>query len=263
MRKHLMITMALAALVAVSMAAVAWAGGKANNKPVVGRAGNLEFEFGGGFSPKALSKTKQTPITLTASGKLRNTEGGSPPPLTEVIVDTDKNGQVNVKGFPTCKGSQLQATDTKAAEKACKSAIIGSGQTSVDVTFPEQAPIPAHSKLLVFNGGQKGGTTTLYIHAYLTQPITTAIVTTLKITKEHKGRYGTHTVAKIPPIANYAGAVTSFNLKIGKTYTYKGKKMSILSAKCPDGKLEAHATAKFHNGSTVSAEFIRPCTPKK
>ena len=38
--------------------------------------------------------------------------------------------------------------------------------------------------------------------------------------------------------------------------------MSVLSAKCPDGKLQAHGTAVFSDGTKASAEIIRTCTGK-
>jgi hypothetical protein len=256
MRKYLMLTMALGALLAVSVAGIASAGNK--EKVVIG---NLEVKTGGGFSPKALPKKTLAPITLTAEGKISTTDGTHPPALKEVVLLTDKNGAVNVTGYPVCKSSQLQSQDSSHAKAICKSALIGSGTTSVAIAFPESKDIIAHSQLLVFNGGVKGGVTTLYIHAYLTLPVPAAIVTTVKIKKIHKGRYGTESVASIPVIAG-EGAVTDFSLKVGKQYTYKGKKMSILSAKCPDGKLQAEATAKFRNGLTAKTEFLRPCTPK-
>ena len=103
---------------------------------------------------------------------------------------------------------------------------------------------------------------TFYIHAYITVPTPAAIVTTVKIKKIHKGRYGLESIASIPKIAGGSGSVTSFSLKIDKQYTYKGKKVSVLSAKCPDGKLQAHATAKFSDGTSASAEIIRTCTSK-
>jgi hypothetical protein len=262
MRKHLMITMALGALIALTVAGVAVAA-----KDTVVRAGNLEVTIDGssGVTPKALSKSKYTPIAFTAAGSVRSTNAAEPQPapLKEVLLDT-KNAAVNVKGYPACPGKELQARDTAAVEAACKPAIIGKGTTTISVKFPEQPPIPAKSPLLVFNGGTSGGTTTFYIHAYLTQPITTAIVTTLKITKEHSGRYGTKTVASIPLIANGAGSVTDFSLTIDKKFTYKGKKVSVLTAKCSDGKLLAHATAIFRDvpPTKVSAEILNTCTPK-
>jgi len=84
----------------------------------------------------------------------------------------------------------------------------------------------------------------------------------VKIKKIHRGRYGVESIASIPKIAGGAGSVTSFSLEVGKTYTYKGKKMTILSAKCPDGKLQAHGTAVFSDETKASAEVIRTCSPK-
>ncbi|MGN6254854.1 MAG: hypothetical protein ACTHO8_07725 [Solirubrobacterales bacterium] len=248
MRKYLMLTMALAALIAVSVAGLASAG----NKPQTVEAGNLLVTFNGGFSPKKLPKKKLANIMLQASGKIATKDGSHPPALKEVLLETDKNGTINTKGVAKCKAGQLQSRDTAAAEKACKSAIIGKGTTNVEIAFPEQKPIPVSSKLLVFNGGTSGGKTTLYIHAYITVPTPAAIVTTVKITKIHKGRYGLLSVASIPKIAGGSGSVTSFNLTVGK--------QKVLFAKCPDGKLQVHGTAVFADGTRASTTLTRACT---
>jgi hypothetical protein len=251
MRKYLMLTMALGALIAVSVAGVASAG---NNTPVTAKAGNIEFTFNGGFSPTTLPKNKLAPISLTASGSIKTVDGTHPPALKEAIVETDKNGTISTKGIPVCKSGQLQARDTKAAEKVCGKSIIGTGQTTVEVQFPEQPPILVNSKLLVLNGGTSGGKTTLFIHAYFSAPVTGAIVTTVKIKKVHNGRYGLKSVATIPKIANGAGSVKTFSLTINK----KG----VLMAKCPDGKLQAHATSIFADGTKASAGIVRTCKGK-
>lgn len=248
MRKYLMLTMALAALIAVSVAGLATGA----EKPVTVEAGNLKFTFNGGFKPNKLPKKKLAPITLTASGKIQTKDGSHPPALKEVVVETDKNGAIDVKGLPKCTSGKLQSRDTKSAEKACPKAIIGTGQTTVGVKFPEQTEIDVDSKLLVFNGGFSGGTTTLYIHAYFSAPVTGAIVTTLKIKKHKNGRYGMKTIATIPKIAGGSGSVKTFNLTINK----KG----VLLAKCPDGKLQANAAAKFDDGTVAKATIIRTCT---
>lgn len=254
----------IALAVAVAALAVLVAGGTAlaGDKPVTVEAGNLVFTFNGGFSPKALPKKELAPITLTASGRIATKDGSHPPALKEVIVETDKNGAVNVKGLPICTSGQLQSRDTAAARKACPKAIIGTGKTTVEVKFEEQKPFLVNSALTVFNGGQKGGKTTFYIHAFFTAPITGAIVTTVKIKKIHRGRYGLKSVASIPKIANGSGSVKSFDLKFGKTYTYKGKKVSVLSARCADGKLQAFASSIFADGTKASAGIIRTCTTK-
>jgi hypothetical protein len=257
MRKRLISIMALGAALAVVSAGIATA-----YKPTVVKVGNLELTLNGGFSPTKLSKTKPTPITLNVSGKIATIDGKHPPALKEVIVETDKNGSINPKGVPVCTSGKLQAQDTPSAEKICKNAIIGKGITNVEVEFPEQAPFIAKSKLLAFNGGTSGGKTTIYIHAYLSSPVSAAVVTTVKISKVHNGRYGLKSVASVPKIAGGYGSVKEFSLTFHRDFTYKGKKQSYFLAKCTDGKLQAHATSVFADGSRLVGDFVRPCTPK-
>ena len=163
-------------------------------RPRVENQNPISVHHGTQPGPKALPKSKLAPITLTASGKLSTKDGTHPPALKEAIVETDKNGAVNVIGLPVCKAGQLQSRDTAAARKACPQAIIGTGNTTVEVALDEQKPILVNSGLTVFNGG----TTTFFIHAFFSAPVSGAIVTTVKIKKIHNGRYGLKSVATIP-----------------------------------------------------------------
>jgi hypothetical protein len=260
MRRNLTMAAIAAALGVVALASVALAAG--TNKPVTVRAGNLELTFNGGFSPTTLSKTKLTPITALFEGKIKTVDGTHPPALKEVLIEADKNTGIDVKGYPICTAAKLQSQDSAHAKAICKDSILGSGHGNVEIQFPEQAPIPVSSPLTLFNGGEKGGVTTLFVHAYITVPTPAAIVTTVKVKKIHNGRYGLESVASIPKIAGGSGSVTSFSLNVGKQFTYKGKKVSFISAKCPDGKIQVHGTAVFSDGTRASAEVIRTCTGK-
>lgn len=254
MRKRLITTLVLGAALAVAVAGIATA-----EKPTIVQAGNLKLTLNGGFTPKALPKSgKPAPITLNVSGKIETTDGKHPPALKEVVVETDKNGSIDVKGLPTCTSGKLQAQDTKHAEAICKKAIIGSGITNVEVEFPESSPFIAKSKLLAFNGGTSGGKTTIYIHAYLSSPVSAAVVTTVKISKVHNGRYGTKSIASVPKIAGGYGSVREFSLTFDRGY----KNTPFLFAKCPDGHLNAKATSVFTDGTKLTGSFVRSCTPK-
>lgn len=252
----------------VLLVAAAAGGAVKPDKPTTVRVGNLDLTFNGGFSPKVLPKKTMAPIALSIEGKFKSLDGTHLPALKELLIETDKNGGVNVKGYPICKASQIQSTDSDHALAACGSALIGKGKTEVGIELSDDQPeVNAHSDLLVFNGGVKGGVTTLLVHAYLTVPVPAAVVTTVKVKKIHNGRFGTLSVASIPKIAGGSGSVKSFSLKIDKKFTYKGKKVSVLSAQCPDGKLQAKGKAVFFNYATgettnASAEFIRTCTGK-
>jgi len=256
MRKRLITTLALAMALTVVVAGFAAA------KKVVVQQGNLKLTVDGNFSPTKLPKSKLAPITLDVNGKIETTDGTHPPALREFVVETDKNGSVNAKGLPVCTAAKLNSQDTAAAKKACPTSIIGEGKTDVEIAFPEQAPITAHSKLLAFNGGVKGGVTTIYVHAFLTVPVPAAVVTTVKITKVKNGRYGLKSVATIPVIAGGSGSPTNFSLKLHRTFTYKGKKQSYFLAKCPDGHLNAKGTGVFSDGTRLAGGVVLPCTPK-
>lgn len=249
---------ACAALVATTAAL-----GAGGETPVTVKVGELELTANGGFTPTALSATKQTPIELKASGEVKEADGSHPPPAREIIIEGDKNAEVHVKGIPTCKSSQLQATDTTSAMKACGPALIGEGQTTAQVAFSEQKPIDIPSKLLLFNGGEKGGKITWFVHAYFSTPISGAIVTTVTITKHHKGPFGTLAVAKVPQIVGGSGSIVSFNLNIKKSVKVKGGgTVNPISAKCVGGKLKVHVEAKFEDGTKAETEVVRACTAK-
>jgi hypothetical protein len=256
MRKYVALVLAVGALVAIAAVGIAAAAG--GETPVTVKVGSIEVVANGGFSPTTISKTKQTPIELKTSGEVKEADGSHPPAVRELIIEGDKNAEVHVKGIPTCKSGQIQATDTTAAMKACKSALIGEGQTTAEVKFAEQAPIQVPTKLLLFNGGEKGGKITWYAHAYFSNPISGAIVTTVTITKHPHGRFGTLAVAKIPQITGGSGSIISFDLAIKKDVGG----INPISAKCADGKLKVHVEAKFEDGTKADTEIIRACTGK-
>jgi hypothetical protein len=256
-RSHLKVAIAVGVAVVVLAVNIA-----AAEKPTTVRAGNLELTLNGGFAPTALSKTKLTPIDFFGSGAISTVDGTHPPALREFILETDKNAEFTTKGLPACRSGQLQSQDSDHARAICKGSIIGTGTGKAEIAFPEQKPIPVTSPLTIFNGGTKGGVITLFIHLYITVPTPAAIVTTVKISKIHNGRLGLKSVASVPKIAGGSGSATYFGFSINKQFTYKGKKVSVLSAKCPDGKLMAHGTAVFADGTRASASIIRTCTSK-
>ena len=252
MRKRLIWTLALCGIAAMAFAAVAFAA-----KPTVIRMGNLILTINGDFTPKKLPKNKLAPIKLNVSGNIKTADGTHPPALREVVVDFDKNSANNVAGLPVCTQAKLVATDTATAKKSCRGSIVGEGKTEVKVEFPEQKPFNARGPLVFFNGGKKGGKITLFIHAYVAVPAPTALITTTTITKQRSGRYGLHTVSKIPVIAGGSGSVLGFEFTVNK------KLGNYAMAKCPDGHLNARVTkAVFDDGTNGSGTFVRSCTPK-
>jgi hypothetical protein len=267
MRRNLLVALALSAALALGGATIA----AATSTTV--HAGNLVLTFGSNVAPKKLPRKKLAPIALNVSGKIKTTDGTHPSAFREAIVDIDKNGEVDTRGIPVCRGSQLQARNTSAAKSVCGRALVGKGSAHVEIAFPEQKPIKVASPLLIFNGGTKGGKTTMFIHSFITVPVPAAIVTTLTIKKIHKGRYGYQTVAKVPQIVGGSGSAIDFNFTIEKKFfKFNNGKHTLLSAKCPDGHFKAQVLkALFKNEAQVAgvpaqtvlkSGLVVPCTPK-
>lgn len=250
MRKSAICTLAIAVALGSVWAAVAVAGGE---KPVVVRAGNVILTVNGNASPTALPRHGLAPISFHSSGKIATADGTHPPALREVVLDTGKTGAIEADDFPSCRVSQIEATTTKEAERACGDAIVGRGTTEGEVAFPESAPFIAKGPLVLFNGGRKGGKYLLYIHAYVSVPAPTAIIVPVVTTRIHRGPYRLHAVSKIPPVAGGAGSVTYFYLNINR----KG----YLMANCDNGHFSAYVAASFAEGTEVEGSFERPCRP--
>jgi hypothetical protein len=230
-------------------------------KPEVVRVGNLFIRDNGGISPLKLPRHKQAPITAHLNAQIGTTDGSHPPAIRTVNVDFDKTIQVNARGLPACSERQLIARSTAAAKNACSDAIVGSGEGEVEVAFPEQQPFAATGPIILFNGGVHSGTTLLLIHTYVAVPAPTAVIVTVKLTRIHRGRFGINAVAQIPRIAGGAGSVTKFKLTINRTFTYKGKKESYLTASCPTGHYYTEGEVQFSDNTTLKITHVLPCTP--
>ena len=254
MRKHLICAMAVGVGVALIAVASAFA------KPEVVRVGNLFLRDNGGISPTKLPKHKQAPISANLNGQIGTTDGSHPPAIRTVNLDFDRTIQVNALGLPVCTERQLIARSTATAKNACSDAIIGSGEGEVEVAFPEQQPFAAKGPIVLFNGGVHGGTTLLLIHTYVAVPAPTAVIATVKLTRIHRGHYGTHAVAQIPRIAGGAGSVTKFKITINRTFSYKGKKESYLTASCPTGHYYTEGEVQFSDSTTLKITHVLPCT---
>lgn len=263
MRRNVVLALALSALLALGVAAIA---GAASTKI---RAGNLILTFGGTTSPTKLPKSKYAPVKAIVFGKVATSDGTHPSALRETIVDIDKDVKLNVKGLPVCKAGQLTARNTAAAKRVCGKTTLGSGIAHAEIAFPEQPPIRVTSPITVFNGGGNARRSKLLIHTFLTVPVPAAVVTQVTIRKRGTG---VHAVAKIPVVAGGSGSVLDFRFKLGRTYTYKGRRMAYSMAKCPDGVFKARTPKTlFKNEAKVPGVPARtvlkgalavPCTPK-
>jgi hypothetical protein len=256
MRRKVVVIAAVTLALAVGGTAPAAGAGEA---PISVTVGNLRLTVDGAVTPRALPKDELAPIGFHAEAKLASVDGSALPPLEAIVLESSKNAVVNAVGLPACGYGKLRATSTAAAIKSCPEAIVGRGKAEIEVSFPEQAPFDAVGPIVLFNGGVQGGTTTIYAHAYVDVPAPTAVIVTVKATKEDKGPYGLHTIATVPLIAGGAGAVRSFELTIHRLFTYRGQRESFLEAKCEGGRFLAQTEFALRDGTKLAGTVTRRC----
>jgi hypothetical protein len=223
------------------------------------QAGNIVVTGDGGFTPRALPKNVNAPITIFGHGKISTVDGTLPPVLKTIQFEFDKHGSVETIGLPICTAAKLQSTTVPQARKLCPGAIVGKGRGHAIVQFPEQAPIPVSSPITIFNGPRKGGDPTVLAHAYTTVPVPTTFVVPVRIETIHNGRYGYRVKATIPKIAGGFGVPISGSLRVGRRWTYKGREHSYVNARCADGRLQARGQFEFNDGTFMQGTFLKTC----
>lgn len=256
MRRRLIIP-AIAAIV------VLLAAGAAEGE--LSQEGNLRISFDGGFTPRSLPRDRPATISVSVSGRIATTDGTQPPPLRRIEIELNRNGHLSTRGLPVCTSGLLQSATTQAALQRCRPALVGRGHFAANVDFPSVTPFPAEGRMLAFNGLQNGRPA-LLLHLYGTAPVHVTFVLPLLISHRGKGQFGTVLSARIPTLAGGLGSITQISLRIGREYSFEGRRRSFLSASCaaPPGFTAAifpFARGSFHfaDGRTLLTTLARDC----
>lgn len=254
---------AVAALLLVGLTSIGFAIAKGERpKPTVVRAGNMVLAINGDITPKTLPKHQFAPMGFWGSARLSTVDGSHPPALEEGVFDADKDVVVSVKGLPACRIEQLRAQETKRAEAACGDAILGRGSATVEVAFPEQKPFDATGPLIFFNGGERNGVVRVLAYAYVSVPAPTAVIVTAEISRISKGAFGLHVKTEIPKIAGGAGSFVAARFSVHRVYTYRGKRRSVISGRCPDGRIRGRGVFTYSDETVLSGGVVRTCTAR-
>jgi hypothetical protein len=182
-----------------------------------------------------------------------------------MTIAVNRAGVVSSTGLPTCSAPELQQTSTEAALETCRPALVGRGRFAANVDFPGAPLIPAHGEVLAFNS-RLHGRPRMLLHLYGSSPVRAAFVLPFEIAHRSQGKYGAVFSTKIPELASDLGYVTEIAMKIGRTYNYKGKRHSFISASCaapagfPGAIFElAKATFSFANSQRLTTGLSRDC----
>jgi hypothetical protein len=222
--------------------------------------GAVKTTFSASINPRALPKSKRTPIAVRMASRVIAKDGQHIPAIARADIGIDRSVTIDASGVPACSQAQLEDQTTEGAEAACPAAIVGSGSATVEVALGGGAPIRVESRLLAFNGGVAGRTTTLLVHAYLSAPVSQAIVVPFALTRLAKGGYGMRAQATIPKIAGGSGSVARFDLTLRRQVaTSAGGRHGYLLARCSDGNFVFEPEVEFLDGDLARGTLAQGC----
>jgi hypothetical protein len=233
------------------------------------REGDLIVAFEGGISPHALPRTGVAPVAVRIDSTFRSAERAGPPPqLRTISIGINRRGRIFDRGLPTCRVRKIQPATIRAARRICGDAIVGSGRVRVSVHLANQPPFTFRGPMLVFHAKRSGGDRRLLAQIYGLKP-PSAFVLSFRIVKQ-PGEFGTVIKTSLPEPASKWAYVTRFEMKLRRTYTYRGRKHSYVNAGCAappgfPGAVYAFAQANFGfaQGQRVAATLVKDCAVRK
>jgi hypothetical protein len=235
------------------------------SQSVITQKGNLRVSVSGKMAPKRLPRDKAAPISVTVGGEISTTDATLPPQLDSIRIELNKEGRLDSTGLPVCVYDRIQPGSSSRALAACRSALVGEGSFTANITLAGQEPYPTQGKLLVFNG-LRGGKPVLYGHIYAPKPFATSFVIVFAIQKLGKGTYGTALNAPMPKAMDAWGRLTGLEMTLDRRYSYKGKQRSFISASCPAPKgftqapfSLARTEFSFQDGKKLSSVLSSDC----
>jgi hypothetical protein len=250
-------------LIAIGLAvALAGAGGA---RAELAQEGNLIVAFDGGIAPRSLPREGAAPVRVSVETDIRTTDSADPPPqLRSITIGINREGRIFDRGLPTCRVREIQPTTIAAARQICGGAIVGSGHVHVRVHLENQPPFAFKGPLLVFNAKPAGGKRRLLAQVYGVRP-PSAFVLSFKILRR-PGEFGTVIRTVLPASAQKWAYVTHFDMRLRRTYAYRGQRRSFISAGCPAPPgfpgtpyPFARGSFEFADGRTIETTLIRDC----
>jgi hypothetical protein len=234
------------------------------SEAVVIQRGGIKVSFDGKLAPKKLPREGSAPVRVSVAAKITATdEEKNPPSLQRISIAINRYGHFDSAGLPVCTERDIQPATTQNALKACKSSLVGVGTFSASVGLSRQSPFPAEGKMYAFNG-RVNGKPAILAHVYGTKPVPTSFTFPF-VLRPAKGTFGTILVAKLPSTGK-EGFITGLSMNLGRSYSFKAKRHSYLSASCPAPKgfskasfSLAHADFEFKGGRSIGSTLQRSC----
>lgn len=227
--------------------------------------GQLRVSVQSRLSPSVLPRRGVAPVAVSITGKIASTGGGPLPQLKTLQIEFNRNGRLEDSGLPVCPRAQIKVASSAAALALCRSALVGDGSFHANIVLAGQAPSPIAGRLLIFNG-REHGQPVLLGHIYAEDPFATSFLIVFRVSHRAHGAFGTVLRASLPEALGTWGYVTAIEIRLFRTYSYRGRRRSYLSAGCPapDGLSVApfplaRSSFSFAGGRRLQVTLTRSC----
>jgi hypothetical protein len=214
-------------------------------------AAHLPLFFSFDVQPTKISRTERVPVWMELTGKYLTEDGSHVPAAKMLQLQMDRHLALDLKGVPACRRPRPDIRrNTGQMEDLCRKSIVGRGELSVEVAFPEVPMTTVSERLVVFKADGRAAGIDLMVFAFLPAPVTSELVIPIDVRRIGEGRIGWEAHLSIPKIAGGNGSLTDYSLRIGKR---------ILLATCVGQRFELRAVATFTDGSRLPEKAIRVC----
>jgi hypothetical protein len=228
-----------------------------------GRAGIL-VSFDGSVSPKRLPRHRLVPISLTIRGAIGADDGSPAPKLERIEVAFGARNGLSTAGLPRCPRRRLRNATSAQALERCRGALVGRGEILSEVPLAPENPLIVRARVLAFNG-RADGRPAVWIHAYSASPPVSFILP-FYLRRPSGGTYGVLLRAPVSRALGRWPRLRSFAISFGRRYASNGRRLSYLSAHCPQPPRFhagffplARATYHFAPAPKVSIAILRRC----
>jgi len=225
--------------------------------------GNLFIRFDGGLSPTTLPRHSLAPVGLRIEGTIKALSGERPR-LRHIRIALNEGGRLSTRGLPVCPRRRLGGATSVEALERCGKALVGAGGIVVRTFLPNQPPATLRGELLLFNSAARRRRAIL-AHVYIANPGSVTVRIVFKI-RRRPGAFGTEIAAELPEALTRNVSIKSIFFQLKRSYRYRGRQRSYLSAACaaPPGFPGAtfpfaRASFGFDDGRTLSSTLIRSC----
>lgn len=235
----------------------------------VNQDGDLVVSFEGAMKPSALPREGVAPVSVRVAGDVREAAGNPDllPQLRTISVAINRQGRLFDRGLPICRIAGVQPATERNARRECRAAIVGRGHVRLRVRLPSQPPFAVSANLLAFNGPRRNGRKLIFAQAYARNP-PGAFVLTFHLSRR-PGVFGTVMTTTLPAGARRWAYLTHFDMTLHRTYEWRGRQRSYVSASCPvpPGFRStvfplAEATYGFADGRSLSVAESGRCTAR-